>query len=395
MAPPAVRKNSIGILPPGALGVTLFYHLTGALREVTGDVFFLERPGSTSGAALRESGGLRIIDASGSHVVETAKGFGGDLAARLRERTLPEVLLICPNPDQLLEVITAAVELLEAMHQAAPLVAGDLDFPILVLSANGIYFQRVRQVFIEKLEESTLFGRLPDLWPELMPEIVSHLLRGVTMQTGLREGSGAGTTYRPGPAALTRIAGGSARLRQRAVEILTGRGGWYEDAADGSPTRIEFDKGLVNITCNLLGQIQAIDDAGNFRALNVGEILGGENEAEAARLTAHVVAVGRAVKVYSADETSERVLETMYGTSRLHRGHVPSSLQWVKLMLEHGTLAPQVTPTEIWLLDPLIRYARSAQLEDSALYFESLKERLVTKLRLCAAAQSAVAQANH
>jgi len=41
-----------------------------------------------------------------------------------------------------------------------------------------------------------------------------------------------------------------------------------------------------------------------------------------------------------------------------------------------------VPPTEAWLLDPLIRYARSAGLDEAVQYFEDLKERLLVKLRL-------------
>ena len=46
-------KGSIGILPPGALGVSFFYHLTGELRNLDSLVSFLERQGSTSAAPLR------------------------------------------------------------------------------------------------------------------------------------------------------------------------------------------------------------------------------------------------------------------------------------------------------------------------------------------------------
>jgi hypothetical protein len=59
---------------------------------------------------------------------------------------------------------------------------------------------------------------------------------------------------------------------------------------------------------------------------------------------------------------------------------VPSSLQWVGLRLRTGDLAADLTPTETWLLDPLIRYARSAGLDHSVAYFEMLKHDLLQKL---------------
>jgi hypothetical protein len=135
----------------------------------------------------------------------------------------------------LLSIISECVELLEAAYEAGTLEA--LPLPILVLCSNGIYFQRIRQIFLEKLEEATLLGRLPDLWPDLMPKIISRLLRGVSIQTGIREGSGAATIYRPGPRGITRIAGGDAANRERSCALLAGRGGWFEPAPHSSATR--------------------------------------------------------------------------------------------------------------------------------------------------------------
>ena len=41
----ALREGTIGILPAGALGVSVFYHLTGELARVDEKVYFLERTG--------------------------------------------------------------------------------------------------------------------------------------------------------------------------------------------------------------------------------------------------------------------------------------------------------------------------------------------------------------
>lgn len=51
-------------------------------------------------------------------------------------------------------------------------------------------------------------------------------------------------------------------------------------------------------------------------------------------------------------------------------------------------MEPKLTPTEEWLLDPLIRYAHAAGLDDTGRYFEELKERVIGKLRLAAAENS-------
>src|SRR5205807_381409 len=157
-------------------------------------------------ASLRARGELTVADTRGAHCLSTADLFKPDLLGTYRGGELPEIVLACPNPDQLLGTISEMVSLLEETYKEGELER--LPIPILVLASNGIYYQRLRQIYLEKLEESTLLGRLPDLWPDLMPRIVGRLLRGVSIQTGVREGSGTETIYRPGPAGITRIAGG-------------------------------------------------------------------------------------------------------------------------------------------------------------------------------------------
>ncbi|MEB3355446.1 MAG: hypothetical protein VKK04_01775 [Synechococcales bacterium] len=378
MAP--LQPGTVGILPPGALGVGLFYHLTRELTAVDGRVFFLERRGSRSGQALRESGALQILTPEGRRSLPTDNLLYPDLLDSFALGHLPEVVLVCPNPDQILPFITTSVQLLEKLHEADSLLPGAQDFPHLVLCANGIYFQRFRQIFIEKIEEATLFGRLPDLWPHTMPAIVSRFLRGVTIQTGVRDGNGADTLYRPGPKGLTQIAGGDAATRLRCCQILQELGGWFEAVGDRSATRLEFDKALVNLACNLLGQIYAIDDTGSFQVLTVGEIAAPSRHAQMRELAHHVFQVGRTVRAYAPQEKFEDICDRLLATCRAHADHVPSSLQWVSLSIQQGTLKPEITPTEAWLLEPLLRYARASELPESVAYFESLKQTLVERL---------------
>lgn len=380
-----VREGTVGILPPGALGVAFFYHLTRELRENDGRVFFLARSGSRSAESLRAMGDLVIRTAGGLKHVPFGVASRGDLGQAFETEQLPEVLLVCTNPDQLGGVLDEVVRLLERSYERDELTPDELNVPITVLSANGIYFQRQRQAFIERLEESTLLGRLPDLWPDLMPRIVGRLVRGVTIQTGLRDGSGANTVYEPGPRGITRLAAGDEAVRRRAHELLQGRGGWFELARHSSATRLEFDKAMVNLTSNLLGQLYAIDARGHFSPLRVSQIVTTEHEPAMRELTRHVLATGRAVRAYSPDENFEEIFQHMLQTNHQHDDHIPSSLQWVGLRLRQKKLEPVLTPTEAWLLEPLIRYAHAAGLDDSAAYFEALRGQLLAKLKLAAA----------
>lgn len=148
-----VREGTIGIVPAGALGVSFFYHLTRELTKNDGSVFFLERTGSHSAQALREKGVMNVEVGNEVRRLPVAQLFRGDLLSAFDERGLPEVLLLCPNPNQLPAILNSIVELLERMNDAGELA--QMDLPVFVLCSNGIYYQRLRQQFIERLEEAT------------------------------------------------------------------------------------------------------------------------------------------------------------------------------------------------------------------------------------------------
>lgn len=381
--------GGIGILPAGALGMSFFYHLTRRLRHLDGHVYFVERSGSRSAKALRAQGECLIADDAGIHHLATSAFFKLDLQSCFADGFLPEVLLVCPNPDQLTGVIGNLIKLLERVQQAGLLSAKELPFPVIVLCSNGIYFQRLRSLFLEKLEESVLFGRLPDLWPELMPQIIGRILRGVTLQTGVREESDGVSLYRPGSLGMTQVAGGDPQVRQRCCQLLQQRGGWFEQANHDSATHLEFDKAMLNLSTNLLGQIHGIDAEGRFRPLSIKDMLHGTQLEEIRELCAWVFCIGQAVKAYDLKDDFEERFKACMESLYKHQTHVPSSVQWVGLHYQAGTLEAKLTPTEAWLLGPLIRYARGAGLEEAARYFEGLKGSLLEKLRKAAGRQNA------
>lgn len=204
-----------------------------------------------------------------------------------------------------------------------------------------------------------LYGRLPDLWTEWMGLIVGKLIRGVTVQTGYREGTGAEATFCAGASARTTLAGGDPGNRRRCSELLQRLGGWFEDASSDPPVRVEFNKALVNLWSNLLGQLKAIDANGQFRLLRIREIFSDSEDAELRELSGHLFAIGLAVRAYRPDEDFDLLHENTLRLSRSAGEHYPSSLKWIESQLHSGTLSPQLSPTEKWLLDPLVHYAHS------------------------------------
>ncbi len=372
--------TAVGILPVGALGVAFFHHLTSGPGGNDGSVCFIERSGSASATLLRERGTLFIADGAAVRELSVAEVCRPDLLECGDAHRLPAVLLVCTQTDQLLSVIGDYISLLERLHAAHGPETALARLPLLVLCSNGIYHERVRRYLVELLEEAMLYGRLPDLWTGPMAAIVGKLLRGVTIQTGHREGTGADAIFHPGPRGRTTLAGGDPVQRRRCAQLLQSLGGWFEAAESAPPVRVEFDKALINLWGNLLGQLKAIDADGAFRLLKVRDIFPESECPELRELARHVVAVGRAVRAYREEEEFEAIYHTALTIAASPREHIPSSLQWIEAQLRAGTLRPQLAPTEAWLLDPLTRFARTAGLDDTVRYFAALRQRVEQRL---------------
>lgn len=371
----------VGILPVGALGVAFFHHLGGGKPANLGKVGFIERRGSLHGTSLCGHDVLKIADGGDLVEIRTTDGCHPDLVASARLGWLPEVLLGCTQPDQLLTTIGDYVGLLEWLFSVHGIEEAALRMPVLVLCSNGIYHERVRRFLVELLEESMLYGRLPDLWDGPMTEIVGKLLRGVTLQTGHRVGSGKSAIYHPGPSGRTILTGGSRESRDHAASLLRGLGAWFETEDTLPPVRVEFDKALVNLWGNLFGQLKAIGPQGEFQLLRVREIFDDPEAADLRLFSSHVFAIGRAVRAYRQDEDFAQLHVAALKLAAAPTAHIPSSLMWIHSQLRDGTLKAELTPTETWLLDPLIRFARAAGLDDSADFFTHLRLRVEKKLQ--------------
>jgi hypothetical protein len=372
--------HAVGVLPIGALGVALYHYLTDGSMRIDDSVVFLNRSGGGGTERWSSTTKLAVETTDGRVDLPLRKIFVGDLLSAVARPRLPEIVLVCTNPDQLFEVLADYIAVVEHEHRAGRLLEDVAALPLLVLCANGIYFQRVRSSFIELLEESTLLGRLPDLWPDVMPQVVGRLMRGVTIQTSIRRGSGSDAVYRPGPPGRTLLTGGDRAARAAAAARLSALGGWFEDAGSTPPTRVEFDKALVNLSSNAIGQLAAIDDAGRFRVMTVGEIVTTERRPEIRELVDAVVRVGRAVGAYRATESTDEVLENTLQLLAPAVAHVPSSIQWIEQQLAAGALRPGLTPTEHWLLKPLQHYARSVGESTDVAYFEKLETDLASAI---------------
>jgi hypothetical protein len=379
------EAQTVGILPISALGVAFFHYLTTGPSEAPARVSFLSRRASGANDRWRDDSKVRIETAHGLQDLPLAGRLAGSLPDAAASGRLPEIVLACTNPDQLFDVISDYVAVVELEHREGRLRSGAASLPVLVLCSNGIYFQRIRSSFIELLEESTLLGRLPDLWPDLMPAVVGRLMRGVTIQTALRSGAGSEAVYRPGRPGRTLLTGGSRLARSAAAQQLSRCGAWFEDAGEALPTRVEFNKALVNLAMNVFGQLASIDAGGRFRALTVGEITRQVPPARIHELVTATMKVGRGVGVFREDESPAAVLEELQRMLASTTAHVPSSLQLLEQQIGARTLEAGLAPTEKWLLQPLQQYARSLGDTDAIRYFEGIERELTAAIARAAA----------
>lgn len=374
-----LRANSIGILPAGALGVAFYHHLTEAGRRDS-DLFFLDRPDGGRSTSLRRAKHLHVEYDGAEHLLPVAGRFAGGMIECYAEGRLPELILVAVNPDQIDSLLGAMVLLLEWMRDEGALETGQPAFPHFLFVSNGIYFNHTRYRFIELLERSIMEGRLPDLWPTVAPQLVCRLLRGPTMQSGRRDGDGTEAVYRPGHNGLTLISGGDAAGRQRAYELLAGHGAPVQIAPQ-SPVSIELRKALVNLICNLFGVLYSIDPDEGFQPRTIGEIIAPEHHPEFLALGEHVYSIARAIRAVPADTRFDAIWPTLLTQLEGVAEHTSSTVQAVAQAVAEGHPPAEITPNEVWLLDPLKGLAADLQLRDDLHYFSDLEQRYHSALR--------------
>ena len=368
-----IRRNSIGIMPAGALGVAFYHHLIAGGQE-RGNVVFLDRPGGDRREHPLGAGSLHIDFDGARHEVPSAGLFAGGMIECYAQGRLPELILVAVNPDQIDALLGGIVQLLEWMRDQGALETDELVFPYFLFVSNGIYFNHARYRYVEMLERAVMEGLLPDLWPTLMPQLVCRLLRGPTMQSGRRTGSGPDAVYQPGHQGLTLICGGDADARQRVYDLLSERR-LPVQVAEQSPVSVELRKALVNLICNLFGVIYSIEPDGGFRPRSIGEIIQPEHHAEFCELGEHLYEIGRAIHALPKGARFDAVWPTLLAQLEAVADHYASSVQAVAQAVANGHPPTTITPNEAWLLDPLKQLAADMQLNESKQYFSALEDR--------------------
>lgn len=365
-------EGQIGVHPPGALGVAFFVHARAECFIGRG------RRGITQ--QLMKAGRLLLDDGLRQKSV-SLKGriFANLLEADALDRT-PELLLVCCNPDQLVEVTQDLARFLESLCERGRLKSVEdvtRNVPILCVLPNGILAEQMLQVYAEQLNESRLMGRLPGVTDEMLRRLTDRVVRGISMQAGGRRGAGGDTVYLLDWTGMILFAGGGEPERRR-IEAILGAHGYPFKHAEGVPgTRIEFDKAMISIVLNVGGLIHTVKPDGALIDLRMGDLCKDATKAEfVSEITRAVFEVGQAVGAYGPECSYDAIWAGHRETILKFANHVTSSLKMLREALAAGLTSVRLFPNEEWLLTPLAAAAARLGMNREERLFRSLRQRV-------------------
>jgi hypothetical protein len=132
-----LHEGQLGVHPPGALGVAFFVH--------AGAECFIGRGGDGITQPLKDFGTLNLDDDGTLRSIPLrARIFANLLETDALDR-MPELLLVCCNPDQLGLFTGELVRFLENLSERGRLQAPEdvrREVPILLILPNGILAER-------------------------------------------------------------------------------------------------------------------------------------------------------------------------------------------------------------------------------------------------------------
>ncbi len=367
-----LNEGQLGIHPPGALGVAFFVHAHADC--------FIGRGGDGITGPLAKAGALTLLDNGKLRTVSLAdRIFANLLEADTRDR-MPELLIVCCNPDQLGLFTAELTRYLENLAERGHLRSIDdirRHVPILLVPPNGILAEQTLRTYEDQLNESRLMQRLPGVDESMIDRLLDRLIRGVSFQAGGRRGAGPDTVYLLEPTGWIAFAGGGDAERRRICAVLDAHRYPYKHMANVPGTRIEFDKAMISIVLNVGGLIHTVRPDGELLDLRMGDLCKDPSKAEfVKRLTRAVFEVGQAAGAYSPEAHYEEIWAPHRATIMAHAGHVTSSVKMFRDRLGRGLSGVKLFSNEEWILTPLGRYAANAGLKEHAALFKSLKRQI-------------------
>ncbi len=367
-----LTHGHLGVHPPGALGVGFFWHMNAeCLIGMSGD-------GITE--VLKDAGRLRLEEHGQQQVVPIRGRIFANLLEADAKRALPELLLVCCNPNQLSQFTGEVTKFLESLAGRGLLqdpAQVREHMPILLILPNGVLFESALAEFQAQLTESMLMDRLPGVTTEVQSAIEARVVRGISLQAGGRRGNGADTTYVLEKKGSILYAGGGRLEQERIGEILNAHDYPFKHAQNVPPTRVEFDKAMISIVLNVGGLIHMVRDDGECTDLRMGDLCVDESKEDFVnQITRAVFDVGMANGAYDAGMTWEQIWEGHRQTILKFKGHITSSVKDLATALDRGLESVKLFTNEEWILTPLQRYAALADMQQERALFGDLARKV-------------------
>ena len=355
------NSGKIGIYGFGALVVT-FYKL------LRGD-YIIGRRNSITTLAFRANPVLRSKKHNSREVEEEdIQGkFSKDLIDSFNKGSLPEVIIIAPNPDQLVDSIADLVDYFKFLTKEHMLHIEKM-VPVFVIVSNGIFDRDFREQLRGSLDSSTILDKFS---LRVRQEFMDRIIRMTAYQAGKREGTGNKAIYEIMPKGNVIIAGGKASVRERLKIILLERG--YPDCEDAgeSAERIEFIKAIYNLMANAALLAFIVDEKGEPKQLVTGNILSDsrfyikEISDFAHRVGEATFNIGKRRKLYLEGEDVDYIFkEHIYPVIKKYEYVPHSSLQLFYQKFKDRQLEERLLPLEENLVSTLVRIAEKEEMRE-------------------------------
>ena len=183
-----LQEGNLGIHTPGALGVAFFVHTQAEC--------IIGRCDDGITDTLKKSGTLRLDERGTLRTRPLRNSVFSNLLEADALGRMPELLMLCCNPDQLHLItgdMTAFLENLAGRGRLQSEREIQRRVPIVLILPNGIVAEQTLQTYEEQLRESMLMGRLPGGTHEMIDALLDRMVRGISLQAGGRQGTSDAT----------------------------------------------------------------------------------------------------------------------------------------------------------------------------------------------------------
>lgn len=364
-----LNNGELGVHPPGALGVGFFVHASADC--------FIGRSGDGITEPLKQTGSMQLQEEGRVRTVLLKKRIFTNLLEADALQRLPELLLVCCNPNQLGDFTGEMTQFLENLYERGRLASVDdvrTQVPILLILPNGILAEQTVQTYTEQLHEAYLMECLPAMTEAFHQALINRIVRGISLQAGGRRGSGQDTVYLLEKKGSLLYAGGGEFEGNRIEQILRHHDYPFTHVRGVPGTRIEFDKAMISIVLNVGGLIHTVREDGELIDLRMGDLCKDATKQEFIEtITRAVFDVGRVIGAYEPDTRYEDVWAEHRATILRFAGHVTSSLKTFRDALAGGLREVKLFSNEEWILTPLARYAANAGMQAEEQLFKTLR----------------------